>query len=275
LWSGVRPSTVDIPAPEFPERTEWLNVPFLRMSTLMGRNVALVWFWDCSSLNSLRALPYLKEWHRRYERSGLKAIGVHSPQFDFGRERAVVDGAVQKYDIEFAVALDPEYEIWRLYGNEVWPALYLWDRRGVLRYYHFGEGAYQEAESAIGELLLEIDDQVELPEPMAPLRNTDRDGALVQVPTPHHYLEDDRSGRAIAPGEELAVRYEGASAAAVLDGEGDLELELDGKPLRTISLNGPGLYTLVDSPVHEQHELRLRFRDEARAYVFSFAPGIA
>jgi thioredoxin family protein len=245
------------------------------MSTLLGRTVPLIWFWDFCSLNALRALPYLKEWHRRYAPAGLKTIGVHSPQFDFGQRRDLVDDAVVKLEIEFPVALDSEFETWRLYGNEVWPALYLWDRRGVLRYYHFGEGAYQETERAIGQLLLEIDEQVELPEPMAPLRNTDRDGALVQVPTPHYYLDQDRSARVIAAGEELAMHYVGAGAAAVLDGEGDVELEVDGKPLRTIELNGPGLYALVDSPVHEEHELRLRFREEARAYAFSFAPGPA
>jgi hypothetical protein len=245
------------------------------MSTLLGRNVTLVWFWDCSSLNSLRALPYLREWHARYATLGLKVIGVHSPQFDFGKRREVVAQAVREHGIEFAVALDSDFEVWQLYGNEVWPALYLWDRRGVLRYYHFGEGAYQETERAIGELVAEIDQQAELPDPLAPLRETDRDGTLVLIPTPHRYLEEDRSARSIAPGEVLEVTYEGAGASAVLDGEGEVDIELDGRPLRTIVLDGPRLYELVNSPEHEQHALRLRFRAPARAYAFSFAPGPA
>jgi hypothetical protein len=271
----VRPPRADIALPEFPPGVEWLNTPFLRVSTLLGRGVPLVWFWDYCSLNALRALPYLQEWHRRYAALGLKTIGVHSPQFDFGRERALVEGAVGRLGIEFAVALDPSFEAWRLYGNEVWPALYLWDRRGVLRYYHFGEGEYDETERTIQELLQEIDDELELPDPMEPLRDTDAPGALVQVPTPHSYLEDDRSARLIAAGDELSIEYEAAAAAAVLDGAGEIELELDREPLRTITLDGPRLYMLFESPQHERHELTLRFRDESRAYAFSFAPAPA
>jgi hypothetical protein len=245
------------------------------MSTLMGRNVPLVWFWDCSSLNSLRALPYVREWHRRYSAFGLRTVGVHSPQFDFGRRREVVEAAARREGIPFPVVLDSSYDVWKLYGNEVWPALYLADRRGILRYYHFGEGAYVETELAVQELLREIDGELELPRPMEPLRETDRADAMVRAPTPHRYLEDDRSARAMAQGDELSIRYQGAAATAVLDGEGDVELLVDGVPASTLTLEGPRLYELVDSTRHEEHELTLRFRDDARAYAFSFAPGPA
>jgi hypothetical protein len=234
-----------------------------------------VWFWDLSSINSIRALPYVLEWHRRYETLGLRLIGVHSPQFDFGRDAPTVEAAVQRLAIPFPVASDPDYEIWRLYGNEVWPALYLWDRRGVLRHYHFGEGLYADSEEAIQEVLREIDEQVEIPEPMAPLRPTDAPGALVKPPTPHTYLNDDRSPRAIEAGEALRTRYSGAGAAAVLDGSGEVEVLLDDERVRTIVLDGPRLYDLVDTGVHEEHELALVFEDAARAYAFSFVPGPA
>jgi Thioredoxin like C-terminal domain len=271
----VRPARADIAVPEFPPNVEWINVPFLPVGTLLGRSVPLVWFWDHCSLNSLRALPYLREWHRRYLAAGLRVIGVHSPQFEFGRDRTVVEDVAHRLAIEFAVAPDPDFAIWRLYGNEVWPSLYLWDRRGVLRHYHFGEGAYDETELAIQELLREIDEELTLPEPMPPLRETDRPNALVRVPTPHRYLEEDRSARSVSSGGELAIRYEGAVAAVVLDGRGEVELYVDGELVRVLRLQGPGLYELVDSPRHEEHELRLRFRAEARAYAFSFAPGPA
>jgi hypothetical protein len=271
----LRPERQDISLPELPSGVEAVNAPFLRMSTLLGRNVVLIWFWDCCSLNSLRALPYLREWHSRYRDAGLRVIGVHSPQFDFGKRREVVEQAIRRHDVQFAVALDPSYEIWRLYGNEVWPAIYLGDRRGILRHYHFGEGAYEETERAIQELIREIDPTLELPEPMSPLRDTDHADALVRVPTPHRYLREDRSGHPVAAGEELAIRYQGAAAVTVLDGQGDVELLVDGKPVRTLKLDGPRLYELVESPQHEEHELRLRFRDEALAYAFSFAPGPA
>jgi hypothetical protein len=247
----------------------------MQMSTLLGRCVPLVWFWDYSSLNSLRALPYLQEWHRRYRDTGLRVIGVHSPQFDFGRQLSLVEDAVRRLGIEFAVVHDPEFEIWRLYGNEVWPALYLWDRRSVLRHYHFAEGGYDETERTIQQLLREIDDELELADPMEPLRETDRPGALVQAPTPHRYLADTNGGRAVAAGDQLAVRYRAASAAAVLDGNGEVDLELDRKPLRTIRLEGPRLYRLFDSRDSEEHELTLHFRDKARAYAFNFAAGPA
>jgi Thioredoxin like C-terminal domain/AhpC/TSA family len=271
----MRTPPTAISAPEFPSDIEWVNVPFLPMSTLLGRSVALVWFWDYCSLNALRALPYLQEWHRRYGEHGLRVIGIHSPQFEFGAEREKVAEAVRRLDVEFAVAPDPEFAIWRQYGNEVWPSLYMWDRRGVLRHYHFGEGGYEETELAIQLLLNEIDDALELPEPMAPLRRTDHPGALVHVPSPHRYMEEDRTARPIEPGEALSVSYEGATAAAVLDGEGKLELEVDGKLRRIIRLDGPRLYKLVESGRHERHELRLRFHDPARAYAFNFAPGVA
>lgn len=266
-------STPAIILPELPETIEWINIRVLPMRALIGRTVPLVWFWDYSSLNALRALPYLQEWHRRYAAHGLRVIGVHSPEFDFGKERSLVEDAVKRLGIDFPVAPDPEFEIWRLYGNEVWPALYLWDRRAVLRHHHFAEGGYEETERVIQELLREIDEEIEVPEPMTPLRMTDHAGALVKAPTPHNYLSEDRSGRAIAAGEELSVSYQGASAAAVLSGSGAVELEVDGVLRRILRLEGPRLYELMASGRHEQHELTLRFRDPARAYVFSFAAG--
>jgi thioredoxin family protein len=271
----VRPSRPDIFLPDFPKDTEWINVPFLATGTLLGGSAPLVWFWDYCSLNSLRALPYLQEWHRRYSDSGLRVIGVHSPQFDFGREHEAVANAVRELAIEFCVALDPEYEAWRLYGTEVWPSLYLWDRRGTLRHYHFGEGAYDETERAIQESLREIDADMALPALMVPLRLTDRPGTLVRAPTPHSYMEDDRSARLLSADDELSIRYQGATAAAVLDGDTSVELEVDGELRRIVRLHGPRLYKLIESGRHEEHELKLRFRDQARAYAFSFAPGPA
>jgi hypothetical protein len=271
----VRPPHPDIYLPEFPKGTQWVNAPFIATGTLLGSSAPLVWFWDYCSLNSLRALPYLQEWHRRYADAGLRVIAVHSPQFEFGREPKHVAGAIRALAIEFAVALDPDFQIWRLYGTEVWPSLYLWDRRARLRHYHFGEGAYDETEAAIQEALREIDAGLAMPAPMHPIRLTDSPRALVKAPTPHRYLTDDRSARIVSAGEALAVRYEGATAAAVLDGDTTAALEVDGELRRIVRIHGPRLYKLVESGRHEEHELKLRFRDEAHAYAFSFAPGPA
>jgi hypothetical protein len=271
----LQPERLDIAIPEFPPTIGWINARMVHLGTLLGRGAILVWFWDSSSLNSLRALPYVQEWDRRYREAGLRTFGVHSPQFDYGRDREHVVRAVERLGIEFPVAPDPDYEVWRAYGNEVWPALYLWDRRGILRWYHFAEGAYDETEATIQDLLREAGAQVEFPSPMGPLRDTDAPGALVAPPTPHSYLEDDRGPRPVQAGEQLHIRYSGAGAAAVLDGIGDVDVVVDGRRVRTIALDGPGLYEVADHDEHGEHELALEFRCDARAYAFSFAPGLA
>ncbi|MEX0992959.1 MAG: redoxin domain-containing protein [Solirubrobacterales bacterium] len=264
-----------IALPEFPPQTEWINADFVRVGTLFGQHAILVWFWDYTSLNSLRTLPYLTEWDSRYRDKGLRVIGVHSPQFEFGGERVNVERAVERLGIEFPVAHDPDFAIWKFYGAEVWPSLYLWDRTGTLRHFHFAEGAYDETERAIGKLLREIDPQVELPQPMEPIRETDRPDAKVIPPTPHQYMNEHRFPRAVEAGHELSIRYAGAGAAAVLDGHGRVDLVVDGEPVRTIDLDGPRLYEFVSGESHEEHEISLRFRNEALVYVFSFAPAPA
>ena len=128
---------------------EWLNVAFLRMDKLLGRSAVLVEFWDPARINSLRTLPYLKAWHARYAAAGLRVIGVHSPGYSFGRDRENVERAVERLDIAYAVVLDPDFEVWRAYGNRGWPGRYLFDRRGLLAYVHFGEGDYEDTERAI------------------------------------------------------------------------------------------------------------------------------
>jgi hypothetical protein len=271
----VRPGDVEITIRDFPLDLEWINARIVRVGTLLGRHAVLVWFWDYCSLNALRALPYVKEWDRRYRNQGLSIFGVHSPQFDFGSERGNVEAAVERLEIDFPVAPDSDYEIWKEYGNEVWPALYLWDRRGLLRYVHFAEGSYEETERTIQELLREIDEDAELPEPMAPVRDTDAPDALVRPPTPHVYLEPDRRAREVGPGESLRVRYSGAGAAAVLDGRGEVEVRLDGERLRAVALDGPRLYELAAHAYHAEHDLALVFGVPARAYAFSFVPALA
>jgi hypothetical protein len=265
----------EIYAPEFPPSTTWINAAFIRMGTLLGRSVVLVWFWDYTNLNSLRALPYVREWHNRYARHGLKVVGVHSAQFEFGRDPAHVERAAGRLDVPFPVAADGDYAIWRLYGTEVWPSLYLWDRRGALVHHHFAEGGYEATELAIQAALLQIDSDLELPDPMPPLRPTDAPGALVEPPTPHTYLEPDRSGRPVAAGEQLSIRYAGAGVAAVLDGQGGVDALLNGHWIRSLELDGPQLYEIVNTGHHQRHELTLVFDAPATAYAFSFAPGIA
>src|ERR671914_2648001 len=104
------PDGVEIAAPEFPPRLDWLNVAFLRMDRLLGRHAVLIEFWDFARINSIRTLPYVKAWHERYAEAGLRVIGVHSPGYSIGRDKETVARAVDRLDIEHAVLLDPGLE---------------------------------------------------------------------------------------------------------------------------------------------------------------------
>jgi hypothetical protein len=187
------PAGADISAPEFPPRLDWVGVAFLRMDRLLGQHAVLVEFWDFARVNSLRTLPYLKAWHERYRGAGLQVIGVHSPGYSFGRDARSVARAVERLEVRHPVVLDPELEVWRLYGNRGWPGRYLFDRRGVLRYIHYGEGDYEDTELAIQECLLEIDPDLELPEPLEPLRPEDWPGVVLEAQTADIALPADRA----------------------------------------------------------------------------------
>jgi thiol-disulfide isomerase/thioredoxin len=141
-----------IAAPPFLTHLKWVNVATLRMDKQLGRPV-LIEFWDFCRDHSLRTLPHMKAWHERYEADGLRVIGIHSPGFERSRERGAVEAAVARLEISYPVLLDPDLEMWQVYENQGWPARYLFDGRGMLYHYHYGEGAYAETELAIEELL--------------------------------------------------------------------------------------------------------------------------
>jgi thiol-disulfide isomerase/thioredoxin len=166
---------------------EWLNSPPLRPGALRGC-VALVDFWDYTCVNCLRTLPYLREWHRRYGALGLIVIGVHAPEFHFARDRANVERAMRAEHIEYPVVLDNDYRTWHAFANRCWPAKYLIDARGYIRYQHLGEGRYGETEEAIHRLLRESGVTAALPPLLEPLRASDQPGAYCLPATPEMYL---------------------------------------------------------------------------------------
>ena len=134
--------------------TEWINSPPLTAESLQGK-VVLVQFWTYSCVNWIRTLPYVVAWERKYREKGLVVIGVHAPEFGFEHDLANVRWATGDFGMEYPVAVDNEFAIWRAFGNQYWPALYLLDGEGRIRYRHFGEEAYEESERAIQELLTE------------------------------------------------------------------------------------------------------------------------
>ncbi|HEX4506311.1 MAG TPA: cytochrome c biogenesis protein DipZ [Alphaproteobacteria bacterium] len=134
--------------------TLWLNSPPLTPEALKGK-VVLVDFWTYSCINCLRALPYVKAWSEKYKDKGLVVIGVHAPEFAFEKDPANVRKAVADMHIDYPVALDNDFTIWRAFNNQYWPAHYFIDANGVIRHHHFGEGEYAESEKVIQELLAE------------------------------------------------------------------------------------------------------------------------
>jgi thiol-disulfide isomerase/thioredoxin len=134
--------------------TSWLNTEPLAAQDLSD-HVVLVDFWTYTCVNWLRTLPYLRAWAARYGEAGLKIVGVHTPEFGFEHDRGNVATQTAKLGIGFPVAIDNQYAIWQEFGNHYWPAIYLADARGRLRFHHFGEGEYEATESAIQQLLLE------------------------------------------------------------------------------------------------------------------------
>ncbi|MCV3738722.1 cytochrome c biogenesis protein DipZ [Rhizobium sp. TRM96647] len=153
-----RPFFSDLPvegaAPSLEGAVEWLNSEPLTHEQLRGK-VVLVDFWTYSCINCIRTIPYVRAWAEKYEDQGLVVIGVHAPEFAFEKKVDNVRKAIADFRIGYPVAIDNDYRIWRAFDNSYWPAHYLIDAKGQLRYHHFGEGNYDQTEKAIQDLLRE------------------------------------------------------------------------------------------------------------------------
>jgi thiol-disulfide isomerase/thioredoxin len=246
----VRAQPETIPAPPFPHDLPWVNTAPLRMDKQRGRPV-LVEFWDFCRVNSLRTLPYLKAWHERYAADGLRVIGVHTGGFPPSRDDEEVRRAVERLEIPYPVVIDTGLQVWDMYGNEGWPARYLWDTKGSLFSLHYGEGAYAETEAEIGELL-----GVER-EPVPAVRPQDEPGALLAAQT------EDQPGAYSGP-------YEAGAAWAVVGGHGTLTVNG-----RTLDVEHPGCRLLVEHERHTEAVLELEVGDGVECYATCFTPGLA
>lgn len=142
------------PMPSLSGAVEWLNSPALTSESLRGK-VVLVDFWTYDCINCQHTLPYVKDWAQRYEKDGLVVIGVHTPEYGFERIISNVRDQVKKLGITYPVAIDNNYAIWRNFDNQYWPAHYLIDAKGQVRFTHFGEGRYETQEKMIQQLLQE------------------------------------------------------------------------------------------------------------------------
>jgi thiol-disulfide isomerase/thioredoxin len=138
--------------PSLDRAVGWLNSEPLSAADLSGR-VVLVNFWTFTCINWLRTLPYIRAWSEKYAADGLVVVGVHTPEFPFEGDADNVARMVNALRVDYPVAIDSSYGVWDEFANSYWPALYLADRDGVLRYDHFGEGRYEESERAIQDML--------------------------------------------------------------------------------------------------------------------------
>lgn len=178
---------VNMPSlPRLPS-SDWINAPPSIVDSLKGK-VVLLDFWDYTCVNCIRTLPYLKEWCERYSKDGLVIIGVHSPEFQFAKKKSNVAAAVRKFGIKYPVVLDNDFGLWREFGIEAWPEECLFDRNGILRYRHIGEGEYGNTEQMIQTLLKVGHQKLAFPPLMKPVRSTDVPGAVCYRPTPETYL---------------------------------------------------------------------------------------
>lgn len=230
----MRLESDQVVAPPFPDGAAWINTAPLRLEECVVRGPLLVEFWDFARVNSLRTLPYMEEWHRRYSALGATILGIHTPGYSLSADEEAVRAAVQRLGVERPVLLDSQYQQWHDYGNKGWPARYLWGPKGHMRYWHYGEGEYEACELALQSALREFGCAAELPGPVAPLRPEDAPGAALPAQTADIALPGDservelhgawEEGRdwleAGAAGASLGARCDAGSAWAVLSGPG-------------------------------------------------------
>jgi thiol-disulfide isomerase/thioredoxin len=179
--------------PGFDGATGWLNSDPLTAEELRGK-VVLVDFWTYTCINWLRTLGYIRAWAEKYEDQGLVVVGVHTPEFPFERDVDNVRWAAENMRVEYPVALDPDYAVWRAFSNHYWPAAYIADAEGRIRHHQFGEGGYEECERVIQQLLREAgrsdvsDDLVSVPD-----EGFEAQADWANLESPETYLGSDQA----------------------------------------------------------------------------------
>jgi len=220
------------------------------MDRQLGHPV-LIEFWDFCRPNSIRTLPYMQAWHGRYADRGLRLIGVHSAGFEPSRDTEAVKAAVARLGIDHPVVVDAELEIWELYGNLGRPARYLFNEQRMLFERHYGEGAYDETERAIQELL-------GIEEPLVkPIRPEDVPGAVLEPQS------EDVAGPYSGP-------YQAGGVWAVLEGQGTISANG-----RELTIPGPGCFELLSHSRSTEGTLTLEVGPGVVCHAVCFTPGLA
>ena len=292
-------------APDFAGDGRWFNTPGDRPLTLEGLRgrVVLIDFWTYTCINCLRTLPHVRAWDARYRARGLTIVGVHTPEFDFEHDTGNVRDAIARSKLRYPVVQDNDYATWNAWGNQYWPAKYLIDAKGRVRYAHFGEGDYDKTEAAIRSLLAEAGaaklgaraqvssaDAVEARTPetyfgvkraqgwSVPPRagtHTYRPGApaLNRFALGGTWRIGDEAAEAVRGGT-VDVQFAARKVYLVLSSRGErprtLEVRVDGRLTRRVVVRRQRLYELVSLPRAGQHRLSLRFPPGLAGYAFTF-----
>ncbi len=300
------------PAPEFADTEDWFNTAGARPLTLAGLRgrVVLIDFWTYTCINCIRTLPYLKAWDAAYRKDGLTIVGVETPEFPFERDAANVANAISEFGIRYPVVQDNEMGTWNAYDNEYWPADYLIDAHGDVRYATFGEGDYDKTETAIRALLAEAGanvgamshpaDVVVPSEQATPetYLGTDRAQGWINGPSPglHDYgpADDPKLGVsqfafsgtwqiAGQPAEAVAnagieVEFQAKHVYLVLSSPGErpstVQVLLDGRPIPA-ALAGADVHRGVVTVRHQRlYSLVSLPHDERGRLTLRLAPGV-
>ena len=200
LTAAMAPLTVEGRLPFLGGATGWLNSQPLTAADLRGK-VVLVDFWTYTCINWLRSLPYVRGWAEKYKDQGLVVIGVHAPEFRFEKDVDNVRRAAKDTKIDFPIAIDNDYAIWRAFDNHYWPALYVIDAQGRIRHHQFGEGGYESSERIIQQLLGEagfsgIGDQLAAVD----ARGVEAEADWAHLKSPENYLGHERTENFVSPG---------------------------------------------------------------------------
>ena len=200
LTAAMAPLPVEGRFPPLGGATGWLNSQPLTAADLRGK-VVLVDFWTYTCINWLRSLPYVRKWAEKYKDQGLLVIGVHAPEFRFEKDVDNVRRAAKDMKIDFPIAIDNDYAIWRAFDNHYWPALYVIDAQGRIRHHQFGEGEYERSERIIQQLLSEagfsgIGDQLAAVD----ARGVEAEADWADLKSPENYLGHERTENFVSPG---------------------------------------------------------------------------
>jgi len=301
---GAAPASAAGAMPAFSVE-RWVNSPPLTPAMLRGK-VVLVDFWEYTCINWIRTSPYVKAWHREYRERGLVVIGVHAPEFEFGKRAEHIDRGIRDHALTYPIALDNDFATWRAFGNDAWPAKYLFDAHGTLVKRWVGEGSYGEIETEIRRLLVAANPGTKLPtvslEGMAFAKAGEPSYTGI---TPETYVGAERrepgtftlegdwqssrqyvelrngTGKLVLPFTAGEVNVVVQPSAA---GRAALEVLLDGKPIAeargadvgpdgVARFDRSGMIRLVARAPRGNHVLTLVASDPGlQVYVFTFGP---